>query len=134
MRKAIRNLGVLSIAATSALLMPGTAEAAVHPAITWNLVGCAATKYTGAKICLYWGTGNQAQGRFINDSSADIQNQGYFQMTSNGQDNYCGDVVTKHGTTSTCTRTLNGTWRLNDVYHYSSTQYTIYTASHTYNS
>ncbi|MDQ2837699.1 MAG: hypothetical protein M3Y42_03300 [Actinomycetota bacterium] len=131
MRKSSRFAGVISAAVACIAFVPVAAQAAPN-ITTWHLVGCAPTKYTGAQICLYYATGNQAQGRFINNSSQDIQNQGYFQMTSNGQDNYCGDVVTKHGTTSTCTRTLNGTWRLNDAYHYGSTVYTIFTASHTY--
>lgn len=97
-------------------------------ASNWAYIGCAnLPQYPGAKICFYYDANNNhyGQGRFYNNSSSNIKNQGFFLNSSYGYD--CGLVTTNRGTTSTCTRALSArSWHLEDDYygHY------VITASH----
>ncbi len=107
-------------------------------ATTWHLVSCANTDFSGAKICLYYATGHQAQGRFVNGSSHDIKNQGIFDHVSgSGSSLLCGLVTTKAHTTATCTRSvpLNSTYYLVDNYIGPRLdQETVHTSSHKFTS
>ena len=97
------------VIAAGALAIPASAQA------SWILQECRATELRGAKICLYRDNAdnNLAQGRYINNSSIDLETNGVFKRRDRYQEIYCARTVTRAGTTSRCTRRLaRGTYYL----------------------
>ncbi len=128
----IRKICIALVCCLAAIAL---APAGTASATTWILVGCANTSYSGAKICFYYASGLQMQGRFINGSSQNITNQGQFAVSAGpGSAQLCGVATTAAYTTSICTKTaLSGvTYYLDDRYHINGTSYDqfVNTASH----